>query len=140
MRNEYMFSNTFNTTQFIDVSNPKQRAAGNTVFRDLSNPGDYYMETSSGHVYRINRQEVIVSSEDNTYSTSVNETNYCINLRNAYQGKNKPLGYALITDRNQRLARIQYFSDMRKRRNNNTVVSSTSNMDGIIINKRYFPA
>lgn len=135
-----MFSNTFNTTQFIDVSTPKQRSAGNTMFRDLNNPGDYYIETTSGHVYRINRQEIITTSEDNTFSTDLNETNYCINLRNAYQGKNKPLGYNLIHDRNQRLARIQYVSDKRKSRNNNTVVASVSNMNGITISRRHFPA
>lgn len=135
-----MFSNTFNTTQFIDVSTDRQRAAGTTVFQDLQNPGDYYMETASGHVYRTNKQTVISQTNNLLFDVDHQTTQYCINLRNRYQGKNKPMGYTLILDRNRRLARIQYISNKRNRLNNTRTISSTStNNDGIVTTSKYFP-
>jgi len=135
-----MFSNIFNTTQFIDVSTDKQRSAGTTVFQDLQNPGDYYMETASGHVYRTNKQTVISQTNGCLFDVNHQTTQYCINLRNRYQGKNKPMGYSLILDRNRRLGRIQYISNKRSRLNNTMTISSIStNNDGIVTSSKYFP-
>ena len=110
-----MFSNTFNTTQFVDVSNDRQRNSGNTIYRDLNNPGDYYLETSAGTVYRINRQ-ISITNIDGNFVEEQDQTQYCINPRTLYRGKNKSLGYTPIMNRNQRLARIQYVSNRRARK------------------------
>lgn len=117
-----MFTNTFNTTQFVDVSTSRQRAQGSTVYRDLNNPGDYYLETSSGSIYRINKQ-IAITNDRGSFVEEQDQIQYCINPRTLYRGKNKSLGYTPIMNRNQRLARIQYVSNRRARKRANVVSS-----------------
>ena len=116
-----MFSNTFNTTQFVDVSTPRQRAAGNTMFEDLSSPGSYFIETTSGYVYSVSKQRII-SNTNGRYKDSINTDQHCLNRRIK---KSKSTSYEMINNRNDRLARIQYISDQRKMQTQPRVISST---------------
>lgn len=119
-----MFSNTFNTTQFVDVSTPRQRAAGNTMFEDLSSPGSYFIETSSGYVYSVSKQRII-SNTNGRYKDSINTDQHCLNRR---VKKTKSTSYEMINNRNDRLARIQYISDQRKNQSQTKVINSTGSM------------
>jgi hypothetical protein len=115
-----MFSNTFNTTQFVDVSTPRQRAAGNTMFEDLSSPGSYFIETSTGYVYSVHKQRIIIN-RNGSFDDMINTDQHCLNRRI----RNGKTSYETIQNRNMRLARIQYISDQRRRRPSTKTISST---------------
>lgn len=107
-----MFSNSFNTTQFRDVSTDEQIDNGTTMFEDLNNPGDYYIETDTGNVYRMNRTRVITTA-NNTFEDEINQTQHCINPRTIKRGQDRSPGYMKLTNRLDRLSRIQYSSNRR---------------------------
>ena len=110
-----MLSKTFNTTQFRDISTDDQIDNGITMFEDLNNPGDYYIETDTGNVYRMNRTRVITNA-DGCFDSDVEETKYCINPRIVNRGDNQSPGYMKLGNRIDRLSRIQYASNKRSRK------------------------
>jgi len=107
-----MLSKTFNTTQFRDISTDDQIDNGITMFEDLNNPGDYYIESESGNVYRMNRTRIITNANGN-FDVNVEETRYCINPRVINRGDDRSRGYMKLGNRIDRLSRIQYSSNRR---------------------------
>jgi hypothetical protein len=114
-----MLSQNINTTQFLNVTTPSEARQGSTVYKDLNNPGDYYKETATGHIYLIQKKQHFTSENNGSnkvFSAKTYSSTHCINSRTEYRGKNKPQGYKLLHNQLDRLARIQYVSDKRARR------------------------
>lgn len=90
-----MFDYNVNLENFKDVSSKTQKNNGTTCLKDLKNSGRYYIETKSGYVYVINKQNLIINNNVFKY---VNR--HCINSRI------KRFGHIKITDKLMRIARI----------------------------------
>lgn len=120
-----MFSNSFNLTQFIDVTTDQQAKQGSTMFEDLNNPGDYYIETKSGMVYSINKTRIITNTRGK-FTDEIDTTQHCINPRNI-QRRGRSNGYSKLMTRTERLARIQHVSDQRANRGYRVISSSSPN-------------
>ena len=102
----------FDTSRFTDVTTNRHLKNGTTVYRDNANPGVYYTSHASGYVRRSVRTSV---KEVTSQSTNIRYSNltYQINPRvttKSYDGKNF-CHTLLISQGNQRLARIQEMAD-----------------------------
>lgn len=105
----------FNTSQFTDVTTPRQRRNGTTCYRDNNNPGVFYTSHSNGYVRRIIRMRTDkINNLTNEKKTRKININYQINptiLENQESLVNKKLVRVMLPTENMRLSRIQTQAD-----------------------------
>ena len=105
----------FNTNQFTDVTTPRQRSNGTTMYRDNNNPGVFYTSHSTGYVRRVIRMKKDkinnLTNEKQSYKV---QTNYQINpmiVENQESITNKRTIRIMLPTENMRLSRIQTQAD-----------------------------
>lgn len=94
----------FDTSRFTDVTSSRQQRNGTTLYRDNANPGVYYSSHASGYIRRSVRTSIKEVTPSGTVNYTTSQT-YQINPRGEANST------IMISQGNQRLARIQEMAD-----------------------------